>query len=77
VLCRGQERIRSLAPGIDGDLIAVDSRRDGQPHPRSASLGRTGARTMIRIELDVELSYEIDERGADFVFNIHAAHTRS
>jgi transglutaminase-like putative cysteine protease len=32
---------------------------------------------MIRIELKVDLSYEIDQYGADFVFNIHAAHTRS
>jgi hypothetical protein len=32
---------------------------------------------MIRIELQVELSYEVDEHGADFVFNIHAAHTPS
>ena len=32
---------------------------------------------MIRIELHVELSYEVDEHGADFVFNIHAAHTPS
>lgn len=30
---------------------------------------------MIRIELHVELTYEIDQNGADFVFNIHAAHT--
>lgn len=30
---------------------------------------------MIRIVLQVELGYEIDEHGADFVFNIHAAHT--
>jgi transglutaminase-like putative cysteine protease len=30
---------------------------------------------MIRIELQVELSYEVAEHGADFVFNIHAAHT--
>ena len=30
---------------------------------------------MIRIELHVELTYEIDAGGADFVFNIHAAHT--
>jgi len=30
---------------------------------------------MIRIELHVELTYEIDQGGADFVFNIHAAHT--
>jgi len=32
---------------------------------------------MIRIELQVDLSYEIDEHGADFVLNIHAAHTPS
>ena len=31
---------------------------------------------MIRIELHVELSYEVDAQGADFVFNIHAAKTR-
>ena len=31
---------------------------------------------MIRIELQVDLNYEVDEHGADFVFNIHAAHTR-
>jgi transglutaminase-like putative cysteine protease len=30
---------------------------------------------MIRIELHVELSYEVDAQGADFVFNIHAAKT--
>lgn len=30
---------------------------------------------MIRIELQVELSYEIDCYGADFIFNVHAAHT--
>jgi transglutaminase-like putative cysteine protease len=30
---------------------------------------------MVRIELHVELNYAIDEHGADFVFNIHAAHT--
>jgi transglutaminase-like putative cysteine protease len=32
---------------------------------------------VVRIELNVELSYEIDAFGADFVFNIHAAHTPS
>ncbi len=32
---------------------------------------------MIRIEVQVELSYEVDAQGADFVFNIHAAHTAS
>ena len=30
---------------------------------------------MIRIELQVQLHYEVDAPGADFVFNIHAAHT--
>lgn len=32
---------------------------------------------MVRIELAVELNYEVDVHGADFVFNIHAAHTPS
>ena len=32
---------------------------------------------MIRIQLQLDLSYEIDAYGADFVFNIHAAHTPS
>jgi transglutaminase-like putative cysteine protease len=32
---------------------------------------------MIRIELQVDLRYEIDDHGADFVFNVHAAHTAS
>jgi len=31
---------------------------------------------MIRIELQAELCYEVDDRGADFVFNVHAAHTQ-
>ena len=30
---------------------------------------------MIRIELQIDLNYEIDQNGADFVLNIHAAHT--
>ncbi|MDH5339418.1 MAG: transglutaminase family protein, partial [Rubrivivax sp.] len=32
---------------------------------------------MIRIELNIELDYVVDPQGADFVFNIHAAHTPS
>ena len=32
---------------------------------------------MIRIELNIELNYVVDTQGADFVFNIHAAHTPS
>lgn len=30
---------------------------------------------MIRMQLHVQLKYEISEPGADFIFNIHAAHT--
>jgi transglutaminase-like putative cysteine protease len=30
---------------------------------------------MVRLELQVDLNYEVDDQGADFVFNIHAAHT--
>lgn len=30
---------------------------------------------MTRIELNIELNYTIDDDNADFVFNIHAAHT--
>ena len=40
--------------------------------PRGAGRGPE----MIRIALQLDLRYEIDEHGADFVFNIHAAHTR-
>ncbi|MDP3873991.1 MAG: transglutaminase family protein [Methyloversatilis sp.] len=32
---------------------------------------------MIRIELQIELNYQIDFQGADFVFNIHVAQTPS
>jgi len=31
---------------------------------------------MIRLELQIDLTYQIDQYEADFVFNIHAAHTR-
>jgi transglutaminase-like putative cysteine protease len=32
---------------------------------------------MIRMQMQIELSYEVDAFGADFVFNIHAARTPS
>lgn len=32
---------------------------------------------MVRIQLQIALTYQIDVHGADFVFNIHAAHTAS
>ncbi|MFU8815508.1 MAG: transglutaminase-like domain-containing protein [Pseudomonadales bacterium] len=32
---------------------------------------------MIRIELQVELNYQVDAYGADFLFNVHAAQTPS
>lgn len=31
---------------------------------------------MVRIELSIDLAYEVAAPGADFVFNIHGAHTR-
>ena len=31
---------------------------------------------MVRIEMAIELDYRVGSPGADFVFNIHAAHTR-
>jgi len=32
---------------------------------------------MVRIELHIELNYAVAEHGADFIFNIHPAHTPS
>lgn len=37
----------------------------------------TRTRALNRIELQVDLIYEVDAPGADFVFNVHAAQTRS
>ncbi|MEO7852840.1 MAG: hypothetical protein ABIR94_11400, partial [Rubrivivax sp.] len=31
---------------------------------------------MIRLELALDLSYDIFDQGCDFIFNIHAAHTQ-
>src|SRR5688500_299115 len=31
--------------------------------------------SMVRLDLQIELSFESDEHGGDFVFNIHPAHT--
>ncbi len=31
---------------------------------------------MIRLQLSIELDYEVESAGCDFVFNIHAAHTQ-
>lgn len=32
---------------------------------------------MVRLEVQIGLHYDIDEHGADFVFNVHSAHTPS
>ena len=37
----------------------------------------TSTRALNRIELQVDLNYEVTAPGADFVFNVHAAHTPS
>lgn len=47
------------------------------PKPVSVNRHRKFANFMIRIELQLNLNYEIDGAGADFVFNIHAAQTPS
>ena len=44
---------------------------------RGQATSAHGARAMIRIELHIGLRYEVDANGADFIFNIHAAHTPS
>src|SRR6187431_2676723 len=31
---------------------------------------------MIRLEIALDLTYEISDPGCDFIFNIHAAHTQ-
>lgn len=41
------------------------------------TINRKLTNAMIRIELQIDLKYEIDGAGADFVFNIHAAQTPS
>jgi transglutaminase-like putative cysteine protease len=46
------------------------------PRPHPPPRGRAPA-AVIRLQLQVDLSYEVDDQGADFVFNIHAAHTQS
>lgn len=46
-----------------------------QLHPGTTVVQLGPDRKMIRIQLHVELNYEIDPPGADFVFNIHAAQT--
>lgn len=45
--------------------------------PRRHGLGASPkpTQTRVRMELQIDLRYEIDAYGADFVFNIHAAHT--
>lgn len=45
--------------------------REDAPEPGPA----TGQ--VVRMQLQIDLNYEIDAYGADFVFNIHAAHTAS
>ena len=32
---------------------------------------------MIRVQLQIDLEYEVGDHGADFIFNVHAAHTSS
>jgi hypothetical protein len=36
---------------------------------------RNQAQSMIRMQLQVDLNYQVDSQGADFIFNIHASNT--
>lgn len=47
------------------------------PSFRSHCLPSISTRALNRIELQVDLNYEVAAPGADFVFNVHAAHTPS
>jgi transglutaminase-like putative cysteine protease len=44
---------------------------------RSDPMRPTRTQALIRIDLQVDLNYEVAAPGADFVFNVHAAHTPS
>src|ERR1035438_10045381 len=44
---------------------------------RSRQMRSGSTRTSNRIELQVDLNYEVAAPGADFVFNVHAARTPS
>src|SRR5258708_7277737 len=54
-------------------------RRHAAPHAdrqeRLRSAARRGAHAMIRLQLSLQLDYEVFAPGSDFVFNIHAAAT--
>ncbi len=46
-----------------------------KPAARKVSRTARPEADRVRIELEIELNYDIDEHGADFIFNIHAAQT--
>ena len=50
----------------DSPAALAGSRRATQPQTQPQR---------VRLELQIDLHYDIDQYGADFVFNIHAAHT--
>jgi transglutaminase-like putative cysteine protease len=43
--------------------------------PAQVTRATDASHDRVRIELEIDLTYEIDQFGADFVFNIHAAQT--
>lgn len=45
------------------------------PSPLAAVAARTPMAPTVRLELEIDLHYEVSAGGADFVFNIHAAQT--
>ena len=67
-----------VAPYRDPQQHAVpDSElNSGQTGPDHATLmHQPGKEAVVRLQFSVELNYGISPPGADFIFNIHAAHT--
>ena len=50
---------------------------DNKPPPSPTALSAHPQHSRVRMELQIDLHYDIDQYGADFVFNIHAAQTPS
>lgn len=66
----------ALAGGVYAGLACAPDGKGGarSPHPGALPAAQPQPQR-VRLELQIDLHYDIDQHGADFVFNIHAAHT--
>lgn len=74
----GAGRENTLAQGGEATLPSLPPSTQpaaASPVARAPAIHQGHGR--VRMELQIDLSYEIDQYGADFVFNIHAAQTPS